>query len=146
MDSDVGDAMLRLERAVDSLRGPANTPDTTAAIVAIDAAIKHAKQLLSFQVRGERGDPFFAADFGKVPLMPKRPMLPALETVRGADHRLDELVSALDAVLAEVVFVADCQESIDAINTSNTYLYAAGTLATIEPHVLVLANQLRAGG
>jgi hypothetical protein len=61
MDADVRDAMSRLERAVDELRGVSSSVETTTAIVAIDAAIAHAKLLLSFQVRPARGDPSLAS-------------------------------------------------------------------------------------
>lgn len=117
-------------------------PDTLPAVVAIDAALKRAKQLLSFAIHGERGDPFFRADFGSVPNMPVGPLLPGLAAARGLDPYLDQLVDGLEALLAQVVFMADCQEAVDALNTSRQYLYAAGTIASLEPHVLTLAAHL----
>lgn len=156
-DADVRAAHDELQAGFDHLRGfesikglrdPSDeprvddAPETIAAILAIDAALKRTLEILSFELRGQRGDPFYQVSFGNVPRKLASPLLPSLVAVRGRDPYLDQLVSGLERMLVEIVFLADCQESIDAINTSNQYLYAAGTLASLEPHVLVLANHL----
>lgn len=117
-------------------------PDTLPAVVAIDAALKRTKQLMSFATHGERGEPFFNADFGSVPTMPVGPLMPGLAAARGLDPYLDHLVDGLEALLAQIVFMADCQEAVDAHNNCRQYLYAAGAIASIEPHVLTLAAHL----
>jgi hypothetical protein len=97
---------------------------------------------VSFAILGQPGEPFFRADFGSVPKMPVGPLLPRLAAARSLDPYLDHLVDGLEALLVQLVFMADCQEAVDALNNSRQYLYAAGAVASIEPHVLTLAAHL----
>jgi hypothetical protein len=155
--ADVRAALFELQVGFDHLRGfesikgmrdPSDeprvddAPETLAAIRAIDAAITRTTALLNFEVHGRQGEPFYEVSFGSVPRKLTSPLVPSLVAVRGREPYLDRLVTGLEAALVEIVWMADCQESIDAINTSMQYLYAAGTLASIEPHVLVLAQHL----
>lgn len=102
----------------------------------IKAALEH----MRFQRPFVSGSVFKKVEFGKTPQMPTGPMWPqhelAFAWLRTGERdkpeysreRFLDLVNALETLQRQLVFEADCQESIDALNTSRQYLQAAGYL------------------
>lgn len=93
---------------------------------------------MRFQQPFVSGGVFRNVSFGPTPQMPVGPLWPAYElafawlrtgerepTLYGRE-RLLALLAALDTLQRQLIYEADCQESIDALNTSRQYLQAAG--------------------
>jgi hypothetical protein len=100
------------------------------------AALEH----MRFQRGYTQNGIFKDVHFGKTPQMPVGPMWPQhelafawlrtgeRETNAYSRERFLALIHALEALQRQLVFEADCQESIDALNTSRQYLQAAAYL------------------
>ncbi len=102
----------------------------------ITAALAH----MRFERPTAQDGIFKHVEFGKTPQMPAGPMWPqhelAFAWLRTGERennaysreRFLALISALETLQRQLIFEADCQESIDAVNTSRQYLKAAAHL------------------
>ena len=82
------------------------------------------------------GEPLHAATFGSVPVWPEGPMFEGFASQRSRAagrgspraRAFAALLDALELFQRALIFAADCQEYVDANQTSATYLRAAGHL------------------
>ena len=130
-----------LRRFIDSTR-PDLSDDRSPADPVGDAFadIRDALKHMRFETPYVPDSVFKHVSFGTTPTMPTGSMWPEhalpfawLRTERTtcieySYERFSELIDALEALQRRLVFEADCQESIDAHNTSRQYLQSAGYL------------------
>lgn len=114
----------------------------TAAVRNLRTALGRIGALVRFEVSGEATWPFYRGELSKgAPRPPTGPLLPRLVELHGRDEALDRLLVAIERLAVALVYEADCQEYVDARNTSIALLYAAGAVIAVERDVVSLAKE-----
>ncbi|MEW6431370.1 MAG: hypothetical protein AB1730_07650 [Myxococcota bacterium] len=130
--------------ALDALR-PVTEGASRAHLDALARHVAHAIGRMRFRPVEREPPPRHPSNFARVPREPP-PSFPSFVEARalGGPHAaaVRALLDALAAFQERLVFEADCQEYVDALNSSREFLFAAGHLDLAEPHALALAHQL----
>jgi hypothetical protein len=117
-----------------------------AAADAIRTAIGRAGALVRHEIQPAKDAPFYRGELSRgAPRPPAGPLLPRLVELQGHDPALDRLLVATERLAVALVYEADCQEYVDARNTSIALLYAAGAVIAVEKDVVALATSLPLG-
>jgi len=112
----------------------------------IAARVSRAVQLMRFEVHESDG-PFHRSSFKGPPKWPATPLFPRLADpgafVGAPGAAVQRLFDAIEALQQQLVFEADCQEYVDALQNSAQFLRAAGHLDEAEPDAVALAALVR---
>jgi hypothetical protein len=107
----------------------------------IRTAIGRAGAFVRHEIQPAKDAPFYRGELSSgAPRPPAGPLLPRLVELQGRDPALDRLLAAVERLAVALVYEADCQEYIDARNTSIDLLYAAGAVIAVERDVIALAT------